>query len=244
MSSDSNVPTPTTLDVGKGPTLTISVDGIDILSSADMVESPLEGSVEVWPGTVPDSAIDGIVEEEKHAESHSLSPRTDDSEQPVLPVLPSHTRKFNAKKMATDPDANQQQAVNEKRNNSLGIFRKITTKRSPTRSEFLGVEPSAKSKRVSVSLLNLTKSFKGSKLTLSTSMPSNSLLDSSSPPATSSPEGSRKSSSHDGAPSRQESSPRMPLSPTIHNLGSILKEAKEIDDEESRRLSEMAFLDM
>ncbi|KII85104.1 hypothetical protein PLICRDRAFT_45220 [Plicaturopsis crispa FD-325 SS-3] len=35
---------------------------------------------------------------------------------------------------------------------------------------------------------------------------------------------------------------RVPLSPTMHSRGSILLETKEIQDEESRRLSEMAFL--
>jgi len=36
---------------------------------------------------------------------------------------------------------------------------------------------------------------------------------------------------------------RVPLSPTIHNRGSILMSTKHIEDDESRRLSEMAFLD-
>ncbi|OAX34056.1 hypothetical protein K503DRAFT_774959 [Rhizopogon vinicolor AM-OR11-026] len=43
--------------------------------------------------------------------------------------------------------------------------------------------------------------------------------------------------------SSQPSSPRMAISPTIHNRGSILIEAKGIEDAESRRLSELAFLD-
>ncbi|KAH9915108.1 uncharacterized protein B0H18DRAFT_108111 [Fomitopsis serialis] len=37
--------------------------------------------------------------------------------------------------------------------------------------------------------------------------------------------------------------PRQALSPTIHDRGTILVEAGRIEDEESRRLSEMAFLD-
>ncbi|KAH8100956.1 hypothetical protein BXZ70DRAFT_1007886 [Cristinia sonorae] len=37
--------------------------------------------------------------------------------------------------------------------------------------------------------------------------------------------------------------PRQALSPTIHNRGSILLSTKNIEDDESRRLSEMAFLD-
>lgn len=36
---------------------------------------------------------------------------------------------------------------------------------------------------------------------------------------------------------------RTPLSPTMHSRGSILVCAKGIEDEESRRLSEAAFLD-
>lgn len=43
--------------------------------------------------------------------------------------------------------------------------------------------------------------------------------------------------------SSQLSSPRVPISPTMHNRGSILLETKGIQDEESRRLSELAFLD-
>lgn len=43
--------------------------------------------------------------------------------------------------------------------------------------------------------------------------------------------------------SSQPSSPRMAVSPTIHNRGSILFETKGIEDAESRRLSELAFLD-
>lgn len=35
---------------------------------------------------------------------------------------------------------------------------------------------------------------------------------------------------------------RKPVSPTMHSRGSILLEMKGIEDEESRRLSEMAFL--
>ncbi|EKM58427.1 uncharacterized protein PHACADRAFT_252740 [Phanerochaete carnosa HHB-10118-sp] len=37
--------------------------------------------------------------------------------------------------------------------------------------------------------------------------------------------------------------PRQPLSPTMHTRGSIILYAGEIQDEESRRLSEAAFLD-
>lgn len=36
---------------------------------------------------------------------------------------------------------------------------------------------------------------------------------------------------------------RQAVSPTIHNRGSILLETRLIEDAESRRLSEMAFLD-
>jgi hypothetical protein len=37
--------------------------------------------------------------------------------------------------------------------------------------------------------------------------------------------------------------PRMAIDPTIHSLGSIIREARDIQDAESRRLSELAFLD-
>ncbi|KAH7884467.1 hypothetical protein F5I97DRAFT_1812199 [Phlebopus sp. FC_14] len=37
--------------------------------------------------------------------------------------------------------------------------------------------------------------------------------------------------------------PRMALSPTMHSRGSILLETRDIEDAESRRLCEMAFLD-
>lgn len=43
--------------------------------------------------------------------------------------------------------------------------------------------------------------------------------------------------------SSQHSSPRLAISPTMHNRGSILLETKGIQDAESRRLSELAFLD-
>ncbi|KAG1738368.1 uncharacterized protein EDB91DRAFT_1249285 [Suillus paluster] len=43
--------------------------------------------------------------------------------------------------------------------------------------------------------------------------------------------------------SSQLSSPRVAVSPTMHNRGSILVEARGIQDAESRRLSELAFLD-
>jgi hypothetical protein len=43
--------------------------------------------------------------------------------------------------------------------------------------------------------------------------------------------------------SSQRSSPRMAVSPTMHNRGSIVFEAKGIEDAESRRLCELAFLD-
>jgi len=43
--------------------------------------------------------------------------------------------------------------------------------------------------------------------------------------------------------SSQPSSPRMAVSPTIHNRESIMFEANGIEDAESRRLSELAFLD-
>ena len=36
--------------------------------------------------------------------------------------------------------------------------------------------------------------------------------------------------------------PRQPVAPTMHSRGSILHQAHFIEDEESRRLSEMAFL--
>ena len=36
---------------------------------------------------------------------------------------------------------------------------------------------------------------------------------------------------------------RTPVAPTIHSPGTILLETRGIEDEESRRLSEMAFLD-
>ena len=35
---------------------------------------------------------------------------------------------------------------------------------------------------------------------------------------------------------------RKPLSPTMHSHGSIVESAGEIEDDESRRLSEMAFM--
>ena len=37
--------------------------------------------------------------------------------------------------------------------------------------------------------------------------------------------------------------PRQPLSPTMHSRGSILMETRGIEDDESRRLAELAFLD-
>lgn len=37
--------------------------------------------------------------------------------------------------------------------------------------------------------------------------------------------------------------PRQPLSPTIHSRGSILMQTRGLEDDESRRLAEMAFLD-
>lgn len=43
--------------------------------------------------------------------------------------------------------------------------------------------------------------------------------------------------------SSQHSSPRVAIRPTMHNRGSILLETKGIQDAESRRLSELAFLD-
>lgn len=43
--------------------------------------------------------------------------------------------------------------------------------------------------------------------------------------------------------SSQHSSPRVSIMPTMHNRGSILLETKGIQDAESRRLSELAFLD-
>lgn len=43
--------------------------------------------------------------------------------------------------------------------------------------------------------------------------------------------------------SSQHSCPRVAVRPTMHNRGSILFETKGIQDEESRRLSELAFLD-
>ncbi|KAG1725378.1 hypothetical protein EDB19DRAFT_1756240 [Suillus lakei] len=43
--------------------------------------------------------------------------------------------------------------------------------------------------------------------------------------------------------SSQHSSPRVSIRPTMHNRGSILLETKGIQDAESRRLSELAFLD-
>lgn len=43
--------------------------------------------------------------------------------------------------------------------------------------------------------------------------------------------------------SSQYSSPRVSIMPTMHNRGSILLETKGIQDAESRRLSELAFLD-
>lgn len=37
--------------------------------------------------------------------------------------------------------------------------------------------------------------------------------------------------------------PRAAIDPTIHSIGSIIREAKDIQDAESRRLCELAFLD-
>lgn len=45
------------------------------------------------------------------------------------------------------------------------------------------------------------------------------------------------------APHPAVQAPRTAISPTIHSLGSILRETRHIEDVESRRLSELAFLD-
>ncbi|KAG2145362.1 uncharacterized protein EDB93DRAFT_518468 [Suillus bovinus] len=55
--------------------------------------------------------------------------------------------------------------------------------------------------------------------------------------------GSLRSSADRSSTSSQHSSPRVSIMPTMHNRGSILLETKGIEDAESRRLSELAFLD-
>lgn len=55
--------------------------------------------------------------------------------------------------------------------------------------------------------------------------------------------GSLRSSADLSSTSSQHSSPRVSIRPTMHNRGSILSETKGIQDAESRRLSELAFLD-
>jgi hypothetical protein len=51
--------------------------------------------------------------------------------------------------------------------------------------------------------------------------------------------GKRRSSTLDSVSER----PRMAVQPQIYSMGAISHQAGEIEDEESRRLSEMAFLD-
>lgn len=50
-------------------------------------------------------------------------------------------------------------------------------------------------------------------------------------------------SSTDLSSSSIAQAPRMAIDPTMHSIGSILRETKDIQDAESRRLSELAFLD-
>lgn len=57
--------------------------------------------------------------------------------------------------------------------------------------------------------------------------------------------GRASTSTHSSAdlPNSTVQVPRTAISPTIHSLGSILRETRDIEDAESRRLSELAFLD-
>jgi hypothetical protein len=223
----------------EGPALQLSMQGLDISSLREEVESPLEGIVQE---VLPDLATN---EGDECAESQSSHAKKE--EQSVLRV------RTEVKKALTDADAYRQQ-VNKRKSKTLSLFRKTSPINSPVASEFSEVDLSTKSNRVPVSLSNFTKSVKGSKRPKSTSLPQlhpNSLFDAAHlPPSPTLPSmftsESRGSLSPNDAVRRQGTGVglRAPISPTIHNRASILMEATEIGDEESRRLSEMAFLDM
>jgi hypothetical protein len=237
--------------VPEASALQLSMYRLDINSVPEEVESPLEGSVLGLPGVVSDAAI-SEVEGEECAESLSQSSHAVTQKREEPSVLRINTENSKAKKTISDADAYRQQ-LNMRKSKTLSIFRKNSSVNSPVASGFSEVDPSTKSNRVSVSLSNFTKSL-GSKRPKSTSLPHlhpNSLFDASHlPPSPTLPSMSTLESSGSLSPNdalRRRGTgvgPRAPLSPTIHNPGSILMEAKEIGDAESRRLSEMAFLDM
>lgn len=135
----------------------------------------------------------------------------------------------------------------------------------PTRNTgSLDAPPPFRNPRASNSMQNLRRSLAGtlSSLSIRSQRPKSSVEpsplspSSTSPPPMPAPPSSfpsalRRNTSQDPSvnSSQRKSTvgvglrPRQALSPTMHDRGSILVEAGRIQDEESRRLSEMAFLD-
>ena len=179
-----------------------------------IVESPVEGE-SIFSGLVPNSApaeLDHIVVDESVLENEQLP----------------HTKALES----TDPNPPANAKMERKK--SINIFK---------RGQTLGPSSAGPS------------SFNPNKLSVSTSLGNlrRSVVGSLSRPKSISPVNRRAPTkfhaSHlPSSPTRFATSPgvmarpRQPLSPTIYSHGSIVLEANEIEDDESRRLSELAFL--
>lgn len=114
--------------------------------------------------------------------------------------------------------------------------------------------PLSKSAHAAASMSNLRRSVTGtfssrlslrpkSALVLDTTMEASELSNAAGPSSLESEGSGRPRVVHSASMPMARPRPRQALSPTMHNRGSILLQAKGIEDEESRRLSELAFLD-
>ncbi|KAJ4500909.1 hypothetical protein C8R41DRAFT_809379 [Lentinula lateritia] len=187
------------------------------LSVPVIVESPIEGHTLVH--SIDDSTINDIPEEETN---HTGSPLLR-----VDPHSPNEKRKPLLDKRSTlSPKISSDKQAGGKmsRSNSLANFRQSVV-------STLSRKPSSFKKPTSFN-------FDGSSLPPSPTVPASLAGQSTNSSMSTQSVKSKNSLSH----SVPIPVPRQALSPKIHSRGSILLEASHIEDEETRRMTEMAFM--
>ena len=179
-----------------------------------VVESPVEGE-SILSRLVPNSApaeLDHIVVDESVLENEQLP----------------HTKALGS----TDPNPPANAKMERKK--SINIFKRGQTL-GPSSAGPSSYNPNKLS--VSTSLGNLRRSVVGSLSRPKSISPVNRRAPTKFH-ASHLPSSPTRFATSPGVMAR----PRQPLSPTIYSHGSIVLEANEIEDDESRRLSELAFL--
>ncbi|KAJ3852581.1 hypothetical protein EV368DRAFT_64814 [Lentinula lateritia] len=181
-----------------------------------IVESPIEGHTLV--NSIDDNLINDIPEEETN---HTGAPLLR-----VEPHSPNEKRKLLDKRSTLSPKISSEKQVGGKmsRSNSLANFRQSVV-------STLSRKPSSFKKPTSFK-------FNGTNLPPSPTVPASLAGQSINSSMSTQSVKSKDSLPH----TMPVPVPRQALSPKIHSRGSILLETSHIEDEETRRMTEMAFM--